>query len=265
MALFRRKTRPVRVGNLTIGGDAPVLVQTMVKALPDDVEEILRQVREAAELGCELIRLAVPNEAALKPFAEVKRQSPLPLVADIHFSHRLALGAIEAGADKVRLNPGNLRDWEGIAEVVAAAKAKKIPLRIGVNSGSIRPRDQEPDPREMAELLAEETLGYARRIERDLGFGEMVLSLKASEPSVTLAANRIAAKETDYPLHLGVTAAGPGEEALLKSAIGIGGLLAEGIGDAIRLSFTGSPASEVRAGKALLRAAGLLRDRVEVV
>jgi len=264
MTPSRRPTRPVRVGPLTIGDGAPVSVQTMAKAPPDDIEAILAQVREAADLGCDLIRLAVPNKRALAPFAEVKRRSPLPLVADIHFNEELALGAIRAGADKVRLNPGNMRDWDALAAVVEAAGAAGAALRIGVNSGSVRHHVTGDDPRAMADALAEEILDYVERIER-IGFRNLVLSLKANNPAETIAANLAVARETDCPLHLGVTAAGPEAEAMLKSAVGVGGLLAQGIGDTIRLSFTGPPAAEVVAARKLLRAVGLLRDRVEIV
>ncbi|MBN1258027.1 MAG: flavodoxin-dependent (E)-4-hydroxy-3-methylbut-2-enyl-diphosphate synthase [Planctomycetes bacterium] len=263
MTLPRRKSRPVKVGNLIIGGGAPVSVQTMVKASPDDINAIMAQINEAAELGCNLIRLAIPNRAALQPFAEVKRQSPLPLVADIHFNEHLAIGAIEAGADKVRINPGNMKDWEAITAVVKAAQQAGAAIRIGVNSGSIRPRKGE-DNRDLATALSEDALYYLERIEA-MGFDQIVVSLKASDAPTTIAANLAVAGKMDYPLHLGVTAAGPEEDSILKSAIGVGGLLAQGIGDTIRLSFTGSPAAEVRAGKELLRAVGLLRDRVEII
>jgi len=264
MAFQRRKSRPVQIGPLTIGGGAPVSVQTMVKAASNDIEAALAQITEAADLGCELIRLAIPNQRAVASFAEVKQRSPLPVVADIHFNANLALGGIEAGADKVRINPGNMKDWDALTAVVEAAKQAGIALRVGVNSGSIRNHYNGRDSREMARALCEEVLKYVERIQ-GMGFGDLVLSLKASDAATTIAANLAVAEATDLPLHLGVTAAGPPEDSLLKSAIGVGGLLAQGIGDTIRLSFTGPPAAEVKAGKELLRASGLLRDRVEVV
>ncbi|MHC4883724.1 MAG: flavodoxin-dependent (E)-4-hydroxy-3-methylbut-2-enyl-diphosphate synthase [Planctomycetota bacterium] len=261
MEIARRKTRPVQAGRLTIGGDAPVSVQTMGKASPDDVEGLLRQTEEAAELGCGLIRLAIPNRKAIAPFAEVVKRSPIPVAADIHFNAGLALESIKAGADKIRINPGNMRDWEQLEAVIKAAGNAGCALRIGVNSGSIKQRD---DDRPLPVAMTEELLHYVERIE-GLGFTNFVMSLKAPDAATTLAANLEVAPKTDYPLHIGVTHAGPEEDAMLKSAIGVGGLLAMGIGDTIRISFTGTPASEIIAGKNILRAAGRLHDRAEVI
>jgi (E)-4-hydroxy-3-methylbut-2-enyl-diphosphate synthase len=263
MTISRRSTRAVQVGPVTIGGGAPVSVQTMAKASPDDVAGLHAEIRDAADRGAALVRLAVPNRAAIAPFAEVCRSSPVPIVADIHFRAQLALDAIEAGAAKVRLNPGNVKDWDAIEQVVRAAQSRGVALRIGVNSGSIRTRGAA-DSRQMAQALAEEALSYVERVEA-MGFRDIVLSLKASEPGETIAANLAAADACDLPLHLGVTAAGPADQAMLKSAVGVGGLLAQGVGDTIRLSFTGPPGAEVDAGFELLRACGLLRDRAEVI
>jgi (E)-4-hydroxy-3-methylbut-2-enyl-diphosphate synthase len=264
MSATRRQSRQAHAGPLRIGGGAPVSVQSMVKAPPDDIDGILEQIRACAELGGSLMRLAVPNRRALGPLAEVRKRSPLPLVADIHFDERLAIGAIEAGVDKIRLNPGNLKHPEALVAVVAAAREHDVAIRVGVNSGSVRDRTAPDDGEEMARALVRKALAYVEEIEA-LGFRNLVLSLKASDAATTIAANLEAARACDLPLHLGVTAAGPEEESLLKSAIGVGGLLARGIGDTIRLSFTGPPAAEIRAGRQLLRAAGLLRDRVEIV
>lgn len=262
MALQRRASRSVMVGTVQVGGGAPVSVQTMTKAAPDDIETILEQIRLAEAAGCAYIRLAIPNTRALTPFAEIKKRSPLPLVADIHFNADLAVGAIEAGADKIRINPGNMKDWEAIERVVVAAKEKNIAIRVGGNSGSIL--DRAGDSRDIVSALVEETLGHCRRIEA-MGFHNIVLSLKAADAPTTIEANRIAAAECDYPLHVGVTHAGPEDEALLKSAVGIGGLLAMGIGDTIRVSMTADPVKEVKAGLGILRAAGVLRDQVEII
>ncbi|MHC4872361.1 MAG: flavodoxin-dependent (E)-4-hydroxy-3-methylbut-2-enyl-diphosphate synthase [Planctomycetota bacterium] len=263
MSFKRRKSRVVSVGNVLVGGDNPVSVQTMTKADPYDSQLILKQVKASADLGCHIIRLAVPDLESLTAFAKVKKASPIPIVADIHFNEKLALAAIEAGADKVRINPGNMKDWAAIEEVVNAAKNKGIALRIGVNSGSVRAKKGD-DNRPMEEAMADAALEYIERIEA-MGFNNFVVSMKASSVSETIAANMAVADKMDYPLHLGVTAAGPRETALLKSAAGIGGLLGQGIGDTIRLSFTGSPESEVEAGFDLLRAVGLCEDRVEVL
>ncbi len=259
----RRNTIQVKVGDVIIGAESPISVQTMTKAHPDDVAANLRQIREAAEHGCDIVRMAVPTIKNLQSFGAVVSQSPLPVVADIHFDCRIALGAIKAGAGKIRINPGNMNDWKGLAGVVAAARDSSIPIRIGLNSGSVRhnhPRDSRP----VHEVLAEKALEYAARFE-DMGFSDIVLSLKSSDVFATIAANRYVAARCNYPLHLGVTAAGPEDESMSRSAIGIGALLADGIGDTIRLSFTGPPVREVIAARNLLRAAGLLRDRPRVI
>lgn len=257
-SLKRRKTREVRVGDVIVGGNAPVSVQTMTKAPAGDVSATLEQIRDAADAGCDIIRCAVPSGASVEAFAAVVQESPLPVVADIHFDWRIAVKAIRAGAAKVRINPGNMADWDGIGEVVRAAANAGIPIRIGVNSGSVKHKNAQ-DGRSIPDALAEEALSYAERFE-SLGFRDIVLSLKSGDVMETIAANRAVASQCDYPLHLGVTAAGPLEEALMKSAVGIGALLADRIGDTIRLSFTGPPIDEVVAGRQLLRAAGLLAD-----
>lgn len=263
MPPHRRPTRPVLVGNVPVGGDAPVSVQTMTNAPAEDADATLAQIREATEAGCDIIRCAVPSVRHADVFAAVVRASPLPVVADIHFDARIAVAAIKAGAAKIRINPGNMGDWDAIALVLKEAKSRGIPIRIGVNGGSIRQKNPA-DTRPAAEALAQEALAYAHRFE-ELGFDDIVLSCKASDVRMTIAVNRTVAAQCAYPLHLGVTEAGPEEDALLKSAVGIGALLTDGIGDTIRLSFTAPPVREVLAGKRLLRAAGCLRDMPELV
>ncbi len=260
---MRRKARQVCAGSVLIGGDAPVSVQTMTNAPADDVPGTLAQIRAAADAGCALVRCAVPTIREIDAFAAVVAGSPLPVVADIHFDWRIALRALENGAAKIRINPGNMNDWDGLAQVLAAASARGVPIRIGVNGGSVRHKDQADD-RPLEQALVEEALGYAQRFE-ELGFHDIVLSLKVSDALATIRVNRIAAARCDYPLHVGVTEAGVEEDALIKSAIGIGALLADGIGDTIRLSFTGDPVREVLAGRRLLTAAGLLRETPELV
>lgn len=260
---IRRTTRQVNAGGVQIGGDAPVSVQTMTNASASDVEGTLAQIRQAADAGCDLVRCAVPTVRDVAAFAAVVRGSPLPVVADIHFDWRIAQGAIEAGAAKIRINPGNMNDWDGLGQVLATAKSRGVPIRIGVNGGSVKHKDAD-DNRPLEQALVEEALGYAQRFE-EMGFHDIVLSLKVSDALATVRVNRIAAARCDYPLHIGVTEAGVEEDALLKSAIGIGALLADGIGDTIRLSFTGEPVREVLAGRRLLAAAGLLREVPELV
>ncbi len=257
----RRATRSVRAGRLTIGADAPVSVQSMTKTRTEDVDATVAQIAELAALGCDITRCAVPDRKAAAALKRIKEDSALPVVADIHFDHHLALLAIEAGADGVRINPGNMHDQEGLKDVYRAAAQAGIKVRIGVNSGSIRPRKglevaTDGAAPELADLMVQEALAYCARAEAE-SFGNIVLSLKASDALTTMAAYRKAAALCDYPFHLGVTAAGPPESSIVKSAVCIGGLLAEGIGDTIRVSMTGPPQQEVRAAIAILESLAL--------
>lgn len=247
------------VGSVPVGDGAPIAIQTMTKAPADDVGATLRQIRDATNAGCDIVRCAVPTIKQIDAFAQITTQSPLPVVADVHFDARIAVEAIHAGAAKVRINPGNMADWDAVGTVVEAARKKNIPIRIGVNSGSVKHKNPN-DKRSIADALAEEALEYAQKIEA-MGFTNLILSLKAPDVATTLVANRKVAADCDYPLHVGVTAAGPEDEALIKSAIGVGALLADGIGDTIRLSFTGPPVNEVVAARKLLHALGLCPDR----
>ncbi len=247
-------TRAVRVGEHVLGGGRPVLVQSMTKVPPHDVDAVVRQADELTELGCHLVRLAVPDRKAADVIAEVRSKSRATLVADVHFDPRLALAAIEAGAHKVRVNPGNLRGGEeAVKRIADAAGNRGVPIRVGANSGSL-PRDLAAE--EIGRALAEAVLRGAHMFER-AGFHDLVLSAKASDAVATIAAARVLAKETDYPLHLGVTAAGPPALARARSAVGIGAVLADGIGDTIRVSYTGPPHEEVRAAYEILEAVGL--------
>ena len=262
----RRSSRPVSVGDITIGGGAPVSVQGMTNTHTEDAEATLDQIRRMADAGCEIARCAVPDKRAVAELAEIREGSPIPLIADIHFQPALALRAVEQGVDGVRVNPGNMKDEEGLRRVFEAAAARDIKVRIGVNSGSVRPRKglevdetTEQAGQDMAELMLAEALDCCRLAE-DAGFHNIVLSLKGSDVPTTMRAYRMAAERTDYALHVGVTAAGPPRDSIIKSSIGIGGLLAEGIGDTIRVSMTGPPEEEVRAGIRILEAVGL-RER----
>lgn len=260
---MRRTARKIMAGNVAIGGDAPISVQTMNRLPLEDVEGNLREIERAARLGCTLTRLAVPSAAQAKFFGRIAARSPLPLVADTHFDWRQTVAAIKEGAAKVRINPGNM-DPDGLARVVDLAGAKKIPIRIGGNSGSIlHRRNDQPTP-DLPALMAEQALTWAARME-DMGFTDIVLSLKTHDAAGTVRANRIAAAKSDYPLHLGVTAAGPKDLSLLKSAAAIGALLLDGIGDTIRLSFTGDMEGEVESGVSLLTSLGLRQQGVDIV
>ena len=256
--MARRTTRSVRVGGVSIGSAHPVTVQSMTTTHTEDVEATLAQVRELAALGCDIIRCAAPTRKAARAIGRIAEASPIPVIADIHFDHRLALDAIEAGANGVRVNPGNMKDQEGLRAVYRAAAAAGAKIRIGVNSGSIRPRKgmevkADAAPEDLAELMVREVLSYCAAAEAE-GFSNIVLSLKASDAPTTIAAYRAVAARCDYPLHLGVTAAGPPRDSIVRSAVGIGTLLAEGIGDTIRVSMTGPPHEEVRSGIAILEA-----------
>ena len=259
----RRPTRPAKCGGVLIGAGAPVSVQSMTTTPTERADLTLGQIEELAALGCEIIRCAVPNRRAVDGLRRITQASPLPVVADIHFDHHLALAALEAGAHGVRINPGNMRDQEGLRAFYRAAARAGAKVRIGVNSGSIRPRrGLEVDPGapadDMAGLMVETVLDYCRAAEAE-GLANIVLSLKASDVPTTVAAYRRAAGCCDYPLHVGVTAAGPPRTSTVKSAVGIGTLLAEGIGDTIRVSMTGPPHEEVRTGIAILEALELRR------
>ncbi|MCP5003702.1 MAG: flavodoxin-dependent (E)-4-hydroxy-3-methylbut-2-enyl-diphosphate synthase [Planctomycetes bacterium] len=252
--ITRRKSRLVSVGSVEIGANAPVSVQSMAKTHTDNIESTVNQIHELEAAKCQIIRVAVPDVKAVKCLGELKSRINIPLVADIHFGHNLAMEALNQGVDKIRINPGNMKKKEKLEDIVRLAKKKHIPIRIGVNSGSIR--DQGHDETDLAELMVNTTLQYCEHFE-SLGFKDIIISLKASDVQTTMQAYRSIAGQCDYPLHLGVTAAGSPEDAAIKSAIGIGGLLSEGIGDTFRVSYTGPPHLEIKAGYRILEAIGL--------
>ncbi len=251
----RRATRAVRAGTVTIGGGKPVVVQGMAKAPAWDGPAVLAQVERMAARGCELCRLAVPDERSLEAFAWVAKRSPLPLVADIHFQHRLALGAIAAGAAKLRINPGNIGGPEALAEVAREAIAAAVPIRVGVNLGSLE-ADLASSLGHTAAAMAESALRQVRVLEQ-LGVEGIVVSAKASDVPRTLDAYREISGRTEWPLHLGVTEAGPGLAGAVKGTLGIGLLLAQGIGDTIRVSLTGEPECEIDVAYDILAGLGL--------
>lgn len=261
ITINRRKTREIRIGGVRIGGTAPVSIQSMCDTPTVDVESTLAQIRRLYGAGCEIVRVGIPDEDSARAVAGIKRGSPVPVVADIHFDHRLALIALESGADALRINPGNLKDREAVREVVKACRDKGAPIRIGVNAGSI---DRKRFPEATPEALVDSAWGHLRILE-DMDFHDTKVSLKASGVATTVAANRLFAAQCDYPLHLGVTEAGTFEQALAKSAMGIGALLLDGIGDTIRVSVTGDVVREVEAAKLILRCAGVREEGVEIV
>jgi (E)-4-hydroxy-3-methylbut-2-enyl-diphosphate synthase len=260
----RRKTRPVRVGRLTIGGDAPIAVQSMTKTDTRDVEKTVEQVQQMEAAGCEIVRLAVPDIEAAQALAEIRRRCPESiLVADIHFQYKFALMALDAGFDKLRINPGNIGDAEKVRTVVRRAQEQKVPIRIGVNAGSLERRLLEKYGFPTPEAMAESAL-YHLRILEDLGFTDTIISLKASNVKLCVAAYRLLAKRVDYPFHLGITEAGTQFSGTVKSCVGMGMLLAEGIGDTIRVSLATDPVEEVRVAYEMLKALEL-RSRGPVV
>ncbi len=256
MTTARRPTRAIQLGSQPIGNGAPVSVQTMTKTDTRDVAATVAQIRAVAELGCDIVRLAVPDAAAAAALAEIRRQVCLPLVADIHFDHRLALAAVEAGVDGLRINPGNIGGAEHVRAVVAAARSRKLPIRIGVNAGSLEKDLLARYGSATPEALVASALRHVALLEAE-DYREIKISVKASDAPRTIAAYRLLAEQTDYPLHLGVTEAGTFLAGTIRSCAAMGALLAEGIGDTIRVSLTADPREEVRVGVELLRAFGL--------
>jgi len=257
----RRKTRQIKVGKVKIGGNTPISIQSMTKTDTRDVSATVKQIRELEKLGCDIIRVAVKDLEAARAIKSIKRRIRIPLVADIHFHYNLALEAIDAGADKIRLNPGNIRKKEDIAHVVKLAKKHKIPIRIGVNSGSVIKGAR----RSISSGVMIKAALDCTNIFRFLGFHDIIISVKTSDVTTTIDAYRRIAKQCIYPLHLGVTAAGTYKSGVIKSSVGIGALLAEGIGDTIRVSLTGRPHEEVIAAKEILSSLGLRKSGVEVI
>ncbi len=255
------KTKEIQIGKIKIGGRHPVAVQSMLNTSPTDFRASAKQVGELIEAGCEIVRIAVPNEESLKTFQKLRVKFPkTPLVADIHFDWKLAVAAVEAGADKIRINPGNLGNSENLKKVVAACKKKKIPIRVGVNAGSL----EKGLKGSTAQKLANSALQNVKKIEK-LGWKQIVISAKASDVKTSVEAYRILAKKTNYPLHLGITEAGSEKMGVVKSAAGIGSLLLDGIGSTLRISLTADPVEEVRAAWNLLKACGIRKKGVEVI
>jgi len=264
MEPLRRRTRAVRVGSLTLGGGAPVRIQSMTKTDTGNVGATVRQVRALERAGCEIVRVAVPGHEAVAAFAAIRRKVSLPLVADIHFDHRLAIACIDAGADKVRINPGNIGGTLRMQEVARRAGERGCAIRVGVNAGSLEKDLQDKHGGATPAALVESAVRAVRDLEA-VGFHAIVVSLKASSVLHTIAAYRLAARALRYPLHLGVTEAGWGLAGIVKSAIGMGALLADGIGDTLRVSLTDTPVEEVRVAREILSSVGLRREGVEII
>ncbi len=256
--------RKIQVGNVFIGGDAPVSIQSMLNTKTTDVEGSLQQIKALRAAGCQIVRLAVPDMDAAKGFAEIAKESPLPLVADIHFDYRLAIAAAEGGASKIRINPGNIGGKDRVKAVVDVCKEKHIPIRIGVNGGSLEKELLEKYGHPTAEALVESALGHVKLLEEQ-DFHDICISMKSSSVPVTMAAYRLMDTKTDYPLHLGVTETGTEHMGVIKSAMGIGGLLCMGIGNTLRVSLTADPVREIVAAKEILQAAGIRQEGPEFV
>lgn len=257
-------TKIVKIGDKVIGGGHPVLIQSMTNTKTEDIAATVSQIGKLAAAGCDIIRCAVPTMEAAEALAEIKKQISIPLVADIHFDYRLALAAIRHGADKIRINPGNIGGPERVREVVAAAKEKHIPIRVGVNSGSLEKELVEKYHGVTAEGLVESALGKAAMIE-DMGYGNLVISIKSSDVMMCVRAHELIADKTDHPLHVGITEAGTIISGNIKSAIGIGLILHQGIGDTIRVSLTGDPLEEIKSARLILKTLGLRKGGIEVV
>jgi (E)-4-hydroxy-3-methylbut-2-enyl-diphosphate synthase len=265
MVIFRKKTRKLDIGGLTLGGEAPIRIQSMCNTDTRDAEATAAQIKKLKDSGCELVRVAVPDIVAAKAIGEIKEKINIPLVADIHFDYRLALEAVHQGVDKLRINPGNIGSQDRVRQVVEAAQKKKIPIRIGVNSGSLE-KDilKKYGGKVTAQGMVESAMSHIKILE-NLGFYDIVVSLKASDIQRTVAAYRLLSQKVDYPLHLGITEAGTSFSGTVKSAIGLGALLLKGIGDTIRVSLTGDPVEEVKVAREILKAVGLRKFGPQII
>ena len=257
-------TKVVSIGKVKIGGHNPVAIQSMTKTFTRDVKATVKQIKELEAAGCQIVRCAIPEEKDALAIKQIKKHIKIPLVADIHFNYRLALIAIEAGADKIRINPGNIGGTEKLKSVVSACKERKIPIRIGVNSGSLEKEILKKYRRPTAEALVESAMKNIRILEK-LKFRDIVVSIKSTSVPVTIEAYRMLSKRIDHPLHVGITEAGISTSGIIKSSVGIGALLSEGIGDTIRVSLTGDPVNEVIVGKEILRSLELIKSGVTII
>lgn len=262
--MYREHTKVIQIGDRKIGGGNPVLIQSMTNTRTEDVEATVRQILALEAAGCEIIRCTVPTQEAAEAIREIKKQIHIPLVADIHFDYKMAIAAMENGADKIRINPGNIGGAEKIKAVVDVAKARKIPIRVGVNSGSLEKELVEKYHGVTAQGLVESALDKVKIIE-DLGYDNLVISIKSSDVMMCVKAHELLAEQTNYPLHVGITEAGTVYSGNIKSAVGLGIILYEGIGDTIRVSLTGDPLEEIKSAKRILKTLNLRKSGVEVV
>lgn len=262
--MFREKTRVIPIGSKAIGGGNPIAIQSMTNTKTEDVEATVKQILALEEAGCDIIRCAVPTMEAAEALEKIKKQIHIPLVADIHFDYRLAIAAMEYGADKIRINPGNIGSKERVKAVVDVAKEHNIPIRVGVNSGSLEKEIIEEYGHVTAEGIVKSALQKVQLIE-DMGYDQLVISIKSSDVLMCIRAHELIAKQTNYPLHVGITESGTVLSGNIKSAIGLGNILYQGIGDTIRVSLTGDPLEEIRSAKMILRTLGLRKGGVTVV
>ena len=262
--MSRANTRVVKIGDRVIGGGNPILIQSMTNTKTEDVEATVKQIQALTEAGCDIIRCAVPTMEAARALSEIKKQISIPLVADIHFDYRLAIAAIENGADKIRINPGNIGSRDRIQAVVDAAKERQIPIRVGVNSGSLEKELVEKYNGVTAEGLVESALDKVRIIE-EMGYDNLVISIKSSDVMMCAKADELITNQPDQPLHVGITEAGTLYSGNIKSAVGLGIILYQGIGDTIRVSLTGDPLEEIKSAKRILKTLGLRKGGIEVV
>ena len=262
--MYRDHTKVVKIGDRVIGGGNPILIQSMTNTRTEDVKATVEQIHRLTEAGCEIIRCTVPTNEAAEAIKEIKKQITIPLVADIHFDYKMAIAAMENGADKIRINPGNIGSLDRIKAVVDTARERNIPIRVGVNSGSLEKELVEKYHGVTAEGIVESALDKVKIIE-DLGYDNLVISIKSSDVMMCAKAHQLIADKTDHPLHVGITEAGTLFSGNIKSAVGLGIILSQGIGDTIRVSLTGDPVEEIKSAKLILRTLGLRKGGIEVV
>ena len=262
--MHRENTKVIHIGDKVIGGGNPILIQSMTNTKTEDVEATVAQILRLEQAGCEIIRCTVPTMEAAKAIKQIKSRINIPLVADIHFDYKMAIAAMENGADKIRINPGNIGSRDNVTAVVSVAKERSIPIRVGVNSGSLEKELVEKYHGVTAEGIVESALDKVRIIE-DLGYDNMVISIKSSDVLMCVRAHEVLAEKTNYPLHVGITESGTVQSGNIKSAIGLGIILNQGIGDTIRVSLTGDPVEEIKSAKLILRTLGLRKGGIEVV